>query len=166
MMSVPPFPEVCPSSATLSSMFLISTLEFVHYQCDLYIFLKFCALLCEFLYTLMKSFQWILRSCDRASWQILIIRPTRCTNFSNLFWNENLHVSDSFSVQHQESFTVHTAMLYVIQVRRQLSSSCSKAVYKPVWHTPLLCWQWKTPDDGQRNCPKHVEFHFKINVIS
>jgi len=21
--------------------------------------------------------------------------------------------------------------------------------------------QWKTPDDGHRNCPKHVEFHFK-----
>ena len=28
---------------------------------------------------------------------------------------------------------------------------------KPVWHKPLLCVQWKTPDDGQRNCPKHVE---------
>ena len=27
--------------------------------------------------------------------------------------------------------------------------------------TPLLCVQWKTPDDGQRNCPKHVEFHSK-----
>jgi hypothetical protein len=26
----------------------------------------------------------------------------------------------------------------------------------------LLCLQWITPDDGQRNCPKHVEFHFKI----
>ena len=26
---------------------------------------------------------------------------------------------------------------------------------------PLLCVQWKTPDDGQRNCPKHVEFHYK-----
>ena len=25
----------------------------------------------------------------------------------------------------------------------------------------LLCVQWKTPDDGQRNCPKHVEFHCK-----
>jgi hypothetical protein len=25
----------------------------------------------------------------------------------------------------------------------------------------LLCVQWKTPDDGQRNCPKHVEFHSK-----
>ena len=24
-----------------------------------------------------------------------------------------------------------------------------------------MCAQWKTPDDGQRNCPKHVEFYFK-----
>jgi len=35
------------------------------------------------------------------------------------------------------------------------------AVSKPVWHIPLLCVQWRTPDDGQRNCPKHVEFHSK-----
>ena len=30
-----------------------------------------------------------------------------------------------------------------------------------VIHTPLLCVQWKTPDDGQRNCPKRVEFYSK-----
>ena len=30
-----------------------------------------------------------------------------------------------------------------------------------VCHTGLLCAQWKTPDDGQRNCPKHVEFYSK-----
>jgi hypothetical protein len=121
---------------------------------------------------------FLLRSCDRASWQILIIKPNRCINFSNLFWNETLHVSDSSSVHHQEFFTVHLAMVYVIQVCRELSSSirirmelqflswsyCSKAVYKPVWHTPLLSVQWITPDDGQRNCPKHVEFHSKINL--
>jgi len=41
------------------------------------------------------------------------------------------------------------------------SWSCSQAVSKPVWHIPLLCVQWKTPDDGQRNCPKHVEFYSK-----
>jgi hypothetical protein len=41
------------------------------------------------------------------------------------------------------------------------SSSCSQAVNKPVWHIPLLCVQWKTTDDGQRNCLKHVEFHSK-----
>ena len=43
-------------------------------------------------------------------------------------------------------FTVHSAMVYVLQVCRQLSSrsicSCSKAVYKPVWHIPLLSVQW------------------------
>ena len=31
-----------------------------------------------------------------------IIKPTRCTNFTNLFWHETLHVSDSPSVHHQE----------------------------------------------------------------
>jgi len=47
---------------------------------------------------------------------------------------------------------------------RKLSAkswSCSQAVNKPVWHIPLLCVQWKTPGDGQRNCPKHVEFYSK-----
>jgi len=37
----------------------------------------------------------------------------------------------------------------------------SQAVSKPVWHIPLLCVQCYTPDDGQRNCPKHVEFYSK-----
>jgi hypothetical protein len=48
--------------------------------------------------------------------KFLIIKPTRCTNFSNFFWKETLHVSDSSSVQHQEFFTVHTTMVYVINV--------------------------------------------------
>ena len=56
-------------------------------------------------------------------------------------------------------------MVYVIQVCWQFVSRiicfCSQAVSKPVWHIPLLGVQWKTPDDGQRNCPKHVEFHSK-----
>ena len=52
-----------------------------------------------------------------------------------------LRVSDSSSVHHQECITVHTT--------------------KTVWHVPLLCVQWKTPDDGQRNCPKHVEVYSK-----
>jgi hypothetical protein len=48
--------------------------------------------------------------------KFLIIKPIRCTNFSNLFWNETIRVSASTSVHHQEFFTVHTAMVYVIQV--------------------------------------------------
>jgi len=51
----------------------------------------------------------------------------------------------------RSSFTVHSTMVYVVQVCRQLSSrtkSCSKAVYRPVWHVPLLSvqlmnsWWW------------------------
>jgi len=50
---------------------------------------------------------------------ILTIKPTRCTNFSNfiLEWNS----THSF-VHLQEFFTVHTPMLYVIQVCWQLAS--------------------------------------------
>jgi len=35
---------------------------------------------------------------------------------------------------------------------------------KPVWGIPLLCVQWKTLGDGQRNCPKHVEFYSKKKI--
>ena len=31
-----------------------------------------------------------------------VIKPTTCTNFTNLFCHETLHVSDSSSVHHQE----------------------------------------------------------------
>ena len=151
-----------------------------------------------------------------------IIKPTRCTNFSNLFlewnstcfgeflcpssgifhcthsngichtglltaceqdqdgtavisqiysWNETLHISESSSVHHQEFFIVHTAMVYAIQVCWQLASRIrmelqfhpdpARKLSANLYDIPLLCGQWKTSDDGQRNCTKHVEFHFK-----
>jgi len=31
----------------------------------------------------------------------------------------------------------------------------------PFWRIPLLCVQWRTPDDGHRNCSKHIEFYSK-----
>ena len=41
----------------------------------------------------------------------LTIKLTRCTNSSNLFLEQKtLHVSDRFSVHHQESSTVYTAI--------------------------------------------------------
>jgi hypothetical protein len=59
----------------------------------------------------------------------LIIKSTTYTNSSSLFWNETLHVSDSSCVPHQEFFTLHTAMKYVIQVCRQLSSRIGMKLY-------------------------------------
>jgi uncharacterized membrane protein len=57
---------------------------------------------------------------------ILIVKLTRCTNFSNLFWNRTLYVSDIFSVHHQERNTVHIA----IHSNRYMSYG--------------LCWQLAT----------------------
>jgi hypothetical protein len=103
-------------------------------------------------------------------WNIFTIKPTSCTIFSNLFRNETLPVSDSSPVHHYEFFhCTHSngicrIGLYTAFKQDQYVPSCSKAVYKPVWHIPLLTVQWKTPDDGQRNCPKHGEFHSEINL--
>jgi hypothetical protein len=143
------------------------------------------------------TFMWpcivIWRSCDRASWydvhvtvhrvKFLIIKPTRCTNFSNLFlkwnstcfrqflcpssgvffycthsngiWYTGLLTACELSANLYDTYDTYHCCVYSEKLLMMDSSSVSK----PVWHIPLLCVQWKTPDDGQRNCPKHVEFH-------
>ena len=77
--------------------------------------------------------------------QLLKIKPTRCTNFSNLFleW-----ISTCFGQ-------------FLCPSSKVPSSSCSQGVSKTLWHISLLCVQWKSADDGQRNCPKHIEFNSK-----
>jgi len=95
--------------------------------------------------------------------KFLIIEPTRCNNFSKflyLEWNSTcfrLFLCPSSGVFHctHSSGMCHTCLL----------TSCSQAVSKHVWHIPLLCVQWKTPDDGQRNSLKHVEFHSKYKNL-
>jgi len=59
------------------------------------------------------------------------------------------------------SFSLHTQLASRIRTEPVPSWSCSQADSKPIWHIPLLCVQWKPPDDGQRNCLKHVEFYSK-----
>ena len=54
---------------------------------------------------------------------------------------------------------------FVDSFRAVPSWSCSKAVYKPVCHIPLLSVQWINSWWWADNCPKHVEFNDKINVI-
>ena len=77
-----------------------------------------------------------------------------------MFWTVPLSIIRSFSL--------YTHQWYVIQVCWQFQAGSGwnilillVIVSKPVWHILLLCVQWKTPDDGQTNCPKHVEFHSK-----
>jgi hypothetical protein len=101
-----------------------------------------------------------------------ILKLTRCNNFSNLFldWNSTCFgqclcpSSGVFHCTHNNG-VCHTGLMTACEQDLDGTAvpswSYPQAVSKPVWHTPLLCVQWKTPDDGQRHCPKHVEFQFK-----
>ena len=73
--------------------------------------------------------------------KFLIIKLTRCTNFSNLFLEWNCTCFGQFLCPSSGVF------------------HCTHS--NGICYTGLLCAQWKTPDDGHRSCPKHVEFHFK-----
>jgi len=75
------------------------------------------------------------------------------------FWNRTLHASDRFSVQRQKSSTVYTAtgICHTGSILIPLASSQQN----PYDIYLLLCIQYKTPDGGQKTCPKHVEFYSK-----
>jgi len=68
-----------------------------------------------------------------------------------------------YSYQFFRKWIITNIFLWVSLLSNKNSSSwsCPKAVSKPVWHITLLCVEWKTPDYGQKNCPKHVEFYSK-----
>ena len=79
--------------------------------------------------SLYYTFLRLWRSDDCTSWYILTIKPTKCTNFSNLFWIKTLHVSDSSCVcRHPDP--------------------ARKLVSKPVQHVPFAVrtvqnsWWW------------------------
>jgi hypothetical protein len=69
-----------------------------------------------------------------------IIKPTRYTNFSNLFLEWNSTCFGRSSVHHQE-FSLYTQQWYML-------------------YSFAVCTV-KNSYDGQRNCPKHVYFHSK-----
>jgi hypothetical protein len=105
----------------------------------------------------------------------LIIKATRRTNFSNLFWNETLHVSDSFSAIHR-SYSLYTqqwcmSYSFVDSFRAGSGWKCSSILILLLESCLQACMTYTTAEctvnnscGWQRNCPKHVEFHPKINL--
>jgi hypothetical protein len=98
--------------------------------------------------------------------QTIIIKPTRCTDFLKFYFEMKLYMFLKVPLSIIRSYILYIQQWCIsyrsVDSFRAGSWSCPKAVYKPVWRIPLLCVRWETPDDGQRNCPKHVEFHFRI----
>jgi len=71
--------------------------------------------------------------------------------FPKLLQHETLHVSDTSSAHHQEFIhwtlsngVCHTDTVHTVFEKQQDVQfwSCSKAVYKPVWHIPMPSVQW------------------------
>jgi hypothetical protein len=101
--------------------------------------------------------------------KFLIIKPIRCTNFSNLCleWNSTcfgqyLCPSSGFLHCTHSNGMCHTGLLTACEQDQDGPQfHPDPAVSKPVWHISLLCVQWKNPDDGRSYWPKHVEFHSK-----
>jgi hypothetical protein len=81
--------------------------------------------------------------------------------FLTFIFGIKLYVLRTVPLSITRSFSLCTQQLYMSyrfadSLQAGSGRNCSQAVSKPVWHTQLLCVQWKPPDDGQRNCPKHV----------
>jgi hypothetical protein len=88
-----------------------------------------------------------------------IVNPTRCSNFSNLFyfWGNTQHVSDGLSVHHQEFKAVQTAT-DICQKDNAFCLLANRQQY--LFDIYLLLYvQCGTPDDGRKDRPKHVEFY-------
>jgi hypothetical protein len=103
--------------------------------------------------------------------KFLILKPTRFTNFLNLLLEWNSTCCGQFLCP-SSGFLLYTQQWYMpyrftdsLRAGSGWNSvpiwSCSQAVSKPMTYTIAVCTVKKTPDDGQRNCPKHVEFYFK-----
>ena len=139
----------------------------------------------------------------------LIIKQTRCTNYSNLFleWKYTcfgqflcpssgvFHCIHSYAiprisyrfVDNLRASCQQTCMTYAIDVctvknswwwTGELSETCRISFQEQIWEISASCWfckltanlcdihhfcvySEKTPDEGEKNCPKHVEFHSK-----
>ena len=92
----------------------------------------------------------------RSSWYILIIKANKMHGFSYSF-DKVLYMFRIVPLSIIRSIsTLYTRNVYLSCYFRRLSAS------RLAWQIPIAWIQcWDTPDDGQWNCPKHVECFMK-----
>jgi len=95
--------------------------------------------------------------------KFLIIKPTRCTNFSNIFLEWNSTCFGQFLCPSSKFFTVHTAVVYVIQVCWQLASRIRMEL-SSILILPANCQknlEWNSTCFEQFLCPSSGVFHWR-----
>ena len=93
----------------------------------------------------------------------LAIKPTRYSNFSNLFLEWNSTCFGQFLCASSGVFHCTHSNRYMSY---RFADSLWAGAFAPAHKLSanlyiLLCVQCKTPDEAKRNCPKHVGFHSK-----
>jgi len=78
-----------------------------------------------------------------------------------MFQTVPLSIIMSFFTVHTAMVLCHTSLLTVCEQDQDGTAVPSWSCYQAVWHIPMLCVQWKTHYDGQRNCLKHTGFYSK-----
>ena len=96
-------------------------------------------------------------------------KPTRYANFSNLFLEWNSTCFGQLLCPSSGVFSLYTQQWYMSyrfadSLRAGSGRNCSSVLIllascQHIYH--CCVYSEKTPDDGQRNCPKHTEFHSK-----
>ena len=88
---------------------------------------------------------WWLCNCTKGVYFLFLIQPTRCANYQILFCQKNLNVSGISFAHNQEFSTIHSTLVYFLQVCSQLPSrvrivpswTCLKTVIKPARNIPM-----------------------------
>ena len=96
--------------------------------------------------------RWALPDCMKPEVHsyILVIKQTRCANFSNFIFGIKLYMFRTVPLSIIRSFSPYTQQWYV-------SSN--------LYHVYHCCvYSEKTPDDGHKNCPKHAEFYSENKI--
>jgi hypothetical protein len=99
-----------------------------------------------------------------------VIKPTRCTNFTNLILSWNSTCFGQFLCPSSGVYSLYTQQWYMSYryVDSFRSWTCSKAVYKPVWRIPLLSVQlinsWWWTEELSETCTVSCQNKFVILV--
>jgi len=126
----------------------------------------------------MWQLWYIWRSRDRASWRILTTKPTRCTNFSNLFLEKNSTCFEQFVCPSSGVFRCthsngicHTGLLTACEQDQDGTAvpswSCSQAVTVTyMTYTTVVCtvknsWWWT--EELSETC--RISFQNKIEIL-
>jgi hypothetical protein len=73
-----------------------------------------------------------------------------------------IHLIDRIDVFKISNFTFRGPYIVIYSCNKcQQDALISQSQHDPYDTYLLLCVQCWTPDDGRRNCPKHVEFYSK-----